>query len=102
MAHEELEEPLSAAAARDLVRRLIGDGFTRFSKHAQEEMDSDDLQETDVLNVLRNGWVYQPAELENGFWRYRLETDRIAVVVAFRSSCTVVVVTAWRKKQRGR
>jgi hypothetical protein len=49
----------------------------------------------DCVNILRGG-VVRPAELERGTWRYRVETARMAVVVAFRSRDTLVIVTAWR------
>ena len=58
-------------------------------------MEADDLKAGDCLNVLRGGWV-EPAELEAGTWRYRVATQRIVVVVAFRSETVLVVVTAWR------
>jgi hypothetical protein len=49
----------------------------------------------DVTNVLRGG-VVDPAEFENGSWRHRVRTARIAVIVAFRSETELRVVTAWR------
>ena len=51
----------------------------------------------DVANVLRGG-VVDPGEYENGSWRYRVRTARIAVIVAFRSETELRVVTAWRFK----
>ena len=67
-----------------------------FSKHALEEMASDDLTAVDVAHVLRAGAV-DPAELERGSWRCRVRTQRIEVVVAFRSETELIVVTAWRR-----
>ncbi len=58
-------------------------------------MAKDGLAEIDVVNVLRGG-VVEPGEWENGSWRYRVRTSRIAVVAAFRSETMLVVVTAWR------
>ncbi len=58
-------------------------------------MAKDGLAEVDVVNVLRGG-VVEPGEWENGSWRYRVWTSRIAVVLAFRSETMLVVVTAWR------
>lgn len=49
-------------------------------------------------NILRAG-VVQPPDFEKGTWRYRVQTNRMAVVVAFRSSQELVVVTAWREKK---
>jgi hypothetical protein len=52
-----------------------------------------------VSTVLCGG-VVQPPELERGTWRYRVLTNRICVVVAFRSDDELVVVTAWRIRPR--
>ncbi len=64
---------------------------------AVSPMAKDDLSAVDVTNVLRGG-VIDPAEFENGSWRYRSRTARIAVIVAFRSDTELRVVTAWRFK----
>ncbi len=66
-----------------------------FSRHAEEEMAKDNLTMVDVTNLLRGG-VVDPAEFENGSWRYRVRSARMAVVVAFRSESELRVVTAWR------
>jgi hypothetical protein len=58
-------------------------------------MLDDDLTTVDCENVLRGG-VVRPAEHEHGTWRYRVETRKITVVIAFRSERELVVVTAWR------
>jgi len=58
-------------------------------------MLADDLTTVDCENVLRGG-VVRPGELEHGTWRYRVETSRITVVIAFRSVQELVIVTAWR------
>lgn len=68
-----------------------------FSKHAREEMAKDHMQATDVVNVLRAGWV-ESSEQERGTWRYRVKTQRMFVVVAFRGTNSATVVTAWRVK----
>ena len=72
-----LVEPLSPPDARRLIREILH------------------LTMVDVTNVLRGG-VVDPAEFENGSWRYRVRTARIAVIVAFRSETELRVVTAWR------
>ncbi len=73
-------------------------------------MEKDSLTDVDVVNVLRGG-VVQAAERVNGSWRYRVLTQRTAVVAAFEpdvdampadkddvSDMELVVVTAWRFK----
>jgi len=90
-----LIEPLSQSDAKRLIQEIVGNGSVTFSGHAQQEMDKDDLAATDVLNML-DGGVVEPAEFENGSWRYRVRTARMCVVVAFRSETELRVVTAWR------
>ena len=88
-------EPLDPTRAKQLIQRLIASGEVSFSKHALEEMAKDHLTTVDCTNVLRGG-VVEPPELERGTWRYRVRTNRIYVVVAFRSETRLVVVTSWR------
>lgn len=92
-----LVEPLSPPEARRLIREILDSGSVALSKHAEEEMAKDNLTIVDVANVLRGG-VVDPGEYENGSWRYRVRTARIAVIVAFRSETELRVVTAWRFK----
>ena len=90
-----MDEPLAPEAARQLIREILRAGRFIYSKHAKEELLADRLSTVDCENVLRGG-VVRPGEFENGSWRYRVETGRITVVVAFRSEHELVVVTAWR------
>ncbi len=103
--------PLKATDARKLIRRLLDDG--RFispgkGSHARSEMDKDGLTDLDAVNVLRGG-VVREAEWENGCWRHRVDTPKIAFVVAFDpdpetmpsdrgdlGDTELVVVTGWR------
>jgi hypothetical protein len=89
------EEPLDPPRAKQHIRGILTNGSLSFSNHALEEMDKDKLTAVDVTNVLRGG-VVDPAEFENGSWRYRVRTARIAVIVALRSEAELRVVTAWR------
>jgi hypothetical protein len=95
----DISGPLGTYAARDLVRKILREGVTRFSQHARDEMEKDDLSTMDCTNVLRGGTV-EPPELERGSWRYRVLTNRMCVVVAFRSKNELVVITAWRIRER--
>jgi hypothetical protein len=92
-----VEEPLSAPEVRKLVRDICENGTVEFSPHAYEEMAKDSLSELDALNVLRGGWP-EPGEFERSSYRYRIRTQNICVVVAFRSETWLVVVTAWRDR----
>jgi hypothetical protein len=64
------------------------------SPHAQKFLTDDGLTTVDVENVLRAGWV-EVSEYENREWRYRVRTNRIAVIVAFDSETKLTVVTVW-------
>src|SRR4051812_21472090 len=91
-------EPLKPPEAKALARRILDEGTVEISGHAAEEMVKDGLETTDCLNLLRAG-VYGSPEPINGEWRYRIETSRICVVVAFASETRLRMVTAWRKKR---
>jgi hypothetical protein len=90
-----MNEPLRADAVKRLVRDILEDGLVSFTSHADREVARDDLSNVDVENVLRGG-VASEGEWENGQWRYRMYTQRIVVVIAFRSTERLVVITAWR------
>ena len=98
----DITKRLDARQACKLVKVARQRGKVAFPGHAQKAMEDDDLIETDVDNVLRCGAIYEEPELVRGTWRYRVETNRIFVVVAFLSATEVVVVTVWRKGGIGR
>lgn len=61
------------------------------------------MTDVDAINTLRGGRL--PAgkgcSYENGTWRYRFETTKMAVVVAFEpESGKMVIVTAFRLEER--
>ena len=91
------DEPLREVDARQLLTRILVDGRVVFSRHALDEMANDQMVEQDVINVLRAG-RFDPAEWENGDWRYRIHTQRFCVVATFDSETLAIVVTAWRKR----
>ena len=93
---------LDVLQARKLLSRILQHGGLAFTHHARDELEADDLTEPDVVNVPRCGRVSDPPELERGSWRYRVETDRMCAVVTFAGNLEIVVVTVWRKRERGR
>jgi hypothetical protein len=90
-----MDEPLPPEMARKLIRQILQTGRFAYTKHSKAEMLADDLTTVDCENVLRGG-VVRPGEYEHGTCRYRVETTRVTVVVAFRSENELVIVTAWR------
>jgi hypothetical protein len=93
-----MERPLSPDQVKRLLAQILATGRLTYSGHALREMANDRLEITDVANVLRGGWS-DPAELENGSWRYRIHTRALCVVVAILAEDHARVVTAWRKKR---
>lgn len=81
--------------AKTLIRSILQDGVVSFSPHAEKALKDDDMTTVDAVNVLRGGVVRTP-DFEKNTWRYRVQTGRMTVVVAFRSETELVVVTAWR------
>ena len=95
-----LQEPLSPTVAKALIRQILENGDVVYTRHALEEMAKDPLgaiSKIDVVNVLRGG-VVGAAEMRIGTYRYPVSTRRFCVVVAFRASTVVVIVTSWREK----
>lgn len=91
---------LTPDQAKSRIRKALQSGsadVVSFSGHAFREMTRDKLETTDILNALRGGWV-DPAEYENGEWRYRVQTRMLCVVISFPGEGRVRVVTAWRKR----
>ncbi len=98
------DKKLSLIEARKHAARIAKEGMTRFSSHAKEELDNDDLNQVDAINVIlsADARALKEPELKDGSYRYCIETQRIAVVVAFSSEDAMTVVTAWRKKVKGK
>ena len=90
-----MDEPLSPAAAKALIRAILANGTVDFTRHALEELAKDGFDTGDALNVLRAG-VVEPAELVGPVWRYRVRTARMFVVVQFRAETRLLVITGWR------
>lgn len=93
-----MDEPLPPVAAKRLVAAILEDGTWICSSHARDEMEKDSMSDQDALNVLRAG-VFDEAEWENGSWRYRARTARMAVIFQFESEDELRLITAWRYKR---
>ncbi|MCY3018373.1 MAG: DUF4258 domain-containing protein [Planctomycetota bacterium] len=88
-------EPFSYDEARRRIRRIPATGTTAWTRHALGEMAKDGMSQVDAVSVLRAGLV-RSWDLVTGTYRYRVETRKFCVVVAFRDDDQLVVVTAWR------
>ncbi|MCK5884862.1 MAG: DUF4258 domain-containing protein [Bacteriovoracaceae bacterium] len=89
---------LSKGQARKALSEIFNHdpNLVGFTKHSRNQMKERELATTDVLNVLKAGKMLENPEFENGSWRYKVQTAKITVVVAFRRPNHIVVVTAWR------
>lgn len=94
----ELVEPVPKAHVMKRIASILTNGSVGFTKHARKEMKDDDLDETDIFNVLKRGCC-EEYEFRTGSWRYRLRIDRIVVIVAFRSVSEVTMVTVWKDRR---
>ena len=89
---------LTSVQARKVLAEIFNNSpnLVSFTKHAREKMVERDLKTGDILNVLKGGKILSEPEFENGSFRYRVQTKKITVVLAFRKPNHVVVITAWR------
>lgn len=84
------------------VRECTRAGRLRFTLHALEEMDADDLLETDIENCILNGeivtrqWDEEWAEYKYLIAGETLGNEVIEIVARFGHNETTVVVTAYR------
>jgi hypothetical protein len=90
-----LDEPLDTVRAKELILEILGKGTFVLRPHCLKRMEERRMDSMDVVNVLRAGVVTAPSNV-NGSWRYRVCTQRMTAVVAFRSPTSLVVITAWR------
>ena len=91
-------EPLTAAAARKLIREILLTGGVVIGRHARDEMKNDSLDEQDVLFVLRSG-IVDEAEWEQGEWRHRVRAARNVAIVHIESERRLIVVTVWKSRR---
>jgi hypothetical protein len=89
-----VKQPLSAAEARKLARAILATGTVTFTRHCLNELAKDGKSTVDATNVLRGG-NYLEAEWENGAWRHRAETQRMAVVIEIETEAELIVVTSF-------
>lgn len=90
---------LNVNQAKKVIQEFINSGAPNitFTKHSLDRMAEKDIETTDVLNVLRAGFIYDEPEEINSSFRYRIETSRMLVVVALKDPDNITIVTAWRK-----
>lgn len=97
----DLESRLGKVQARKLLTEFLAKNpnFFSYGSYFKGRMAERKLIMSDVINVLHKGHILKDAEWENGQWRYRVETDRIIVVIAFANPSHIRGVTCWRKDE---
>ena len=99
------KEPMNAGTARQVFRRILDFGEVSWdggpNSHFLQRLRERDLEVADCMNVLRAGFLAQPAEYNatHQEYRYTVATPNITVVVALASDNEVFLVTAWRNKK---
>ncbi len=67
------------------------------TKHCREQMQKRNMIVGDLINVLHGGQIVCDPEFEHEEWRYRIETEKMVIVISFHKPANVRCITAWRK-----
>lgn len=96
----DITSKLNKNQARKFLSELLrksGVSKISLSTHCREELKNDNLTTVDLLNVLKAGFIKMDPEFENENYRYKVETDKIVVVISFVNKESIRCITAWRK-----
>ena len=96
-----LSHPLNNTTAKRIIGELLTTGKYILIPHALKALQEDGLTTVDCVNVLRGGWVVQ-SEMKGGAWRYRIVTQRIAVIVEIELESEpqeLTVITVFRLRE---
>ncbi len=93
-----LKEPLARYEALKLARKILNEGSVVFTSHGAGRADERNLSAVDIKNVIERGVVNNEAEQSaDGRWAYKIETQKMAVIVGFEDENEMKIVSAWRK-----
>ena len=84
--------------AKKLAQRIIRDGTFSFTSHCEKELEKDNMDTVDAVNVIVGGKIVREPEYEHQAWRYRVETQRMGVIIEFHSRNCLRVITGWRNR----
>ena len=97
-------QPWKPADATDAIRSISQDNtFLDLTGHARDQMAARDIIVSDVLHVLKHGFVYEISEpaTKSGFYKYRMESrspagprDIRLVVIPWSTPPEIKIVTA--------
>ena len=98
------EDPTNYRRVMQRIKRLLADGTYLILPHAKAEATNDDLDDTDIVNIIRTGTIRANSHSmgRNG-WRYVVEGEsidrgRAACVVEVTGTLIVVTVYALRRR----
>ncbi len=77
---------LNKEQARKLLSKIMSDdGHISFTRHSREELKNDNLTTVDAVNILAStdSRITDEPEFKNDIWRYRVNTNKICVVISF-------------------
>jgi len=77
-----------------LARSILEKGTVTFTSHCLKELAKDRKTTVDAVNVIRGG-AYGEPEWENGAWRHRAQTQRMAVVIEIETEAELIVITSF-------
>lgn len=88
-------------ARKLLIKMMANDCKILFTDHAIKELKNDDLDRVDAINILSSSAskIVDEPEQKNGNWRYRVITEKICVVIEFKSVNGILVITVFRMKR---
>lgn len=84
--------------AKKLAQQIIRDGTFSFTSHCEKELKRDDMDTVDAVNIIAGGKIVREPEYEHQAWRYRVETQRMGVVIEIHSRNCLRVITGWRNR----
>jgi hypothetical protein len=94
-----LDERLSAAEARKIIRDAAVANRVLYTSHARKRMAERKLDDRDVIRVLRSGVVGEGGRDEAyERWTYPVTVSWATVRVGFTPDRKTVIVTVWRNK----
>jgi hypothetical protein len=104
-------ELLGPAAATRFIREKFGPSLgLRYTKHARERMQERGLIVSDVLHVIKQGFVYEEGEpsTREGIFRYKMECvtpnsngRTVRLILIPSQSCWIKVVTVMWVDEKG-
>ena len=87
--------------AKKLAQQIVQDGNFSFTSHCEKELAEDGMGTVDAVNIIAGGKIIREPEFSDKFqaWRYRIETQRMGVVIEIHSKTSLRVITGWRNRK---